>query len=324
VASYEIVAGVDGGNSKTDVAIADTSGRVLGRSRGTGTKSPLGGAAALAGRLASLIDSAKLATGNDQPLAAAVFYQANLDLPDEEEVLSRALAELGIATQVAVGNDTMAVLRAGTDDGWGVAVVLGTGINAIGIGPDGQTERYLGIGAISGDWGGGHGIAVAGVGAGVRAEDGRGDTTVLSHTLPEMFGFATAHELSVAILRDTISTLQVLELTPLVFAAAKEGDSVARRIIAHQCDEVVVMITALLRRLGRLADYTPVILGGGVARGGAGLLTDVVAQRLASVAPLAHVEVLDLPPVVGAVAAALDLAGADRQAIHAVRTHNWD
>jgi len=318
------VAGVDGGNSKTDVAIADTSGRVLGRSRGTGTKSPLDGAAALAGRLASLIDGAKLATGNDQPLAAAVFYQANVDLPDEEDALKCALEPLGIATQVAVGNDTMAVLRAGTDDGWGVAVVLGTGINAIGIGPDGQVERFLGIGAESGDWGGGHGIAVAGVGAGVRAEDGRGPATILSQTLPASFGMSSAHELAVAISRDIITTPQVLGLTPLVFAAVEAGDAVAGRLIERQCDEVAVMIKALLRRLGRLKEFTPVILGGGVARGAGALLVDAVTQRLVDVAPLAHIQVLDLPPVVGAVAAALDMAGAGRSAIHAVRTHHWD
>jgi len=318
------VAGVDGGNSKTDVAIADTSGRVLGRARGAGTASPFEGVEELATNLANLIDSAKLATGNDQPLAAAVFYLANLDLADEEETLTSALAPMGIATQVAVGNDTMAVLRAGTDEGWGVAVVLGTGINAIGISPTGQIERYLGIGGVSGDWGGGHGIAVTGVGAAVRAEDGRGDTTMLTRMLPDKFGLATAHELAVAIRRDIVTTPQVLELTPLVFSAAELGDAVARGIIDRQCDEVAVMITALLRRLGRLADYTPVILGGGVARGGARLLTGAIEQRLGDVAPLAHVQVLDLPPVVGAVAAALDVAGADNRAIHEVRTHVWD
>jgi len=205
-----------------------------------------------------------------------------------------------------------------------VAVVLGSGINAIGIGPDGQTERFLGIGPVSGDWGGGRTIAITGVGAVVRAEDGRGDATALTHSLPSYFGFATGHELALAIRRGTVASSRVLELTPLVFAAAGAGDRMAMQIIERQCDEVVAMVQALIRRLGLLRLPTPVILGGGVARGAESLLVGAIKGRLANVAPLAKVQVLRLPPVVGAVAAALDLAGAGLEAVHNARMHDWD
>jgi len=317
------VVGVDGGNSKTDVVVADLTGRVLSRARGVGTQSPIGDAESAAAALASLVGVAKRAAGLDDVASAAVFYLANLDLADEEDVLSLALEPHAIASRMAFGNDTLAVLRAGTDQGWGVAVVLGTGINAIAMSPSGQIERFLGIGPESGDWGGGRGLAIAGVGGAVRAEDGRGPATTLAQVLPAHFGFATAHELAVAIRRMTVPRARVLELTPLVLAAADDGDAVAESLIVRQGDEVATMAVALLRRIGRLNEETPLILGGGVAQGGSRLLLDTIRERLADAAPLAYIKVLDLPPVAGAVAAALDLAEADRTAVHTVRAYNW-
>ncbi|GGI81165.1 hypothetical protein GCM10011581_18190 [Saccharopolyspora subtropica] len=52
------------------------------------------------------------------------------------------MAERGWSASVTVANDTFALLRAGTEDGVGVA-------------PDGRTARFPAIGRISGDWGGG-------------------------------------------------------------------------------------------------------------------------------------------------------------------------
>ena len=49
-----------------------------------------------------------------------------------------AVAARGWADEIVVGNDTFAVLRAGTERGWGVAVVCGAGINCVGVAPDGR------------------------------------------------------------------------------------------------------------------------------------------------------------------------------------------
>ena len=63
--------------------------------------------------------------------------------------------------------------------GWGVGVVVGQGINAVGVAPDGRRARFAALGAISGDRGGGSGLGMDALGAAVRAQDGRGPRTVL-------------------------------------------------------------------------------------------------------------------------------------------------
>ncbi|GAP49921.1 kinase [Streptomyces azureus] len=54
------------------------------------------------------------------------------------------------------------------------------------------------------------------------------------------------------------------ELTPVLFATAADGDTVARAIAERQAEEVVAMAVVALTRLELLDEPTPVLLGGGV------------------------------------------------------------
>ena len=126
--------------------------------------------------LAVLVDEVRASAGiaPSRPVAVGAFYIANLDLPEAEREAQQAIAGRGLAARVVVGNDTLAVLHAGAPDGWGVAVVSGAGINAVGVDSAGTVARFLALGETTGDWGGGWAVSVSGIGAAVRAGDGRG------------------------------------------------------------------------------------------------------------------------------------------------------
>ncbi len=180
----KIVLAIDGGNIKTDVALVAGDGRLLSLIRG-GTSSPhalgfprsvellsdlVAGAhtAALPSRGGPRASGAVTGQGAGdsgpapEPVAdIARVLLAGADLPEEVLDLQTALGALGWAPQLVVENDTLALLRTGTDRGWGIAVVCGGGINAVGIAPDGQVVRFPALGAITGDWGGGHDVGVA-------------------------------------------------------------------------------------------------------------------------------------------------------------------
>src|SRR5215813_9584504 len=174
VSSYVI--GVDGGNSKTDVVVASTDGQLLARTRGGGVNSPLAGVERWREDLVTLVEEARwrAGVGAETRAASAAFFLANVDLPAEHQLAQRELAAVIPAARTVVHNDTLAVLRAGATRDWGVAVVSGAGINAVGVGPDGRVEGFLALGDITGDSGGGHDIGVHGLGAAMRACDGRG------------------------------------------------------------------------------------------------------------------------------------------------------
>ncbi len=90
------------------------------------------------------------------------------------------------------------MLRAGTERGWGVAVVCGAGINCVGVAPDGRQSRFPALGWSTGDWGGGYDVGVAAVSAAARSEDGRGERTTLEQAVPAHFGDATPTALAEA------------------------------------------------------------------------------------------------------------------------------
>ncbi|WP_406440873.1 ATPase [Streptomyces sp. NBC_01613] len=308
----DLVVGVDGGNSKTDLVLADTEGRLLAWVRGDGTRPHREGMQVTTERLAHLgrraLSTAGLQAGT--PVAVGAYFLANVDQRAQERSALSGLAQLGVAERVLVHNDTLAVLQAGAPEGWGVAVVSGAGINAAAVHPQGRSARFLSLGDITGDWGGGLAVARAGLGAAVRAGDGRGPATGLRRELPGHFGLPSVEAVALAVSKGEIPVVALHGLAPLVFATAADGDAVARGIVVRLGDEIVAMVTALLRRLRLLRTPTPVVLGGGTLQNGQVMLHDHIRDRLAAEAPWAESRVLDVPPVAGAVAAALHATGA--------------
>ncbi|MGW1563848.1 N-acetylglucosamine kinase [Streptomyces sp. NPDC002144] len=317
----ELVVGVDGGNSKTDLILADTEGRLLSWVRGAGTRPHTEGMETTSARLSRLGRHALAQAGlpPTTPISVGAYFLANVDRRAQERLALRQLTGLGVADQVLVRNDTLAVLRAGAPDGWGVAVVSGAGINAAAVHPSGRSARFLSLGDITGDWGGGLAVARAGLGAAVRAGDGRGPATRLRQELPAHFGLDSVEAVALAVSAGEIPVTALHGLAPVVFATAESDDAVARGIVERLGDEIVAMVTALLRRLRLLRTPTPVVLGGGTLQNDQLLLRDHIGARLAVEAPLAHPRVLDVAPVAGAVAEALVTADAPTDAQHCLR-----
>ncbi|MFE6691080.1 N-acetylglucosamine kinase [Streptomyces sp. NPDC057743] len=304
---------IDAGNSKTDVALVATDGRVLGRARGGGFQPPLVGTAHAVDILTPLISSVRDQAGltGDAPVTQLSAFLANADFPVEVTRLTAELTSRGWADAVTVHNDTFALLRTGLPDGGeqlGVAVVCGAGINCVGRGRGGATARFPSIGRISGDWGGGSFLADEALWHAARAEDGRGAPSELARALPAHFGLTTMLELVEALHLHRIPDARRHELTPLLFDIAASGDAVARSLVRHQAEEVATMATVALRRLDLLAEPTPVILGGSVLAARHPLLHDRLTELLAERAPKALPHVLTAPPILGAALDALDRA----------------
>lgn len=258
----ELFLAVDGGNSKTDVVLGDSAGRVLAHARGGPFRPQATGVPAALDALAETVAEVMAAAGTADPVARLSAFVAGADLPHEEAALQAAFVRRGWAERVHVANDTFALLHAGSPDGTGVAVVCGTGINCVGIGPDGSVARFPALGFLSGDWGGGVDIGTQMLWHAVRGEDGRGPRTILSRVVAAHFGLSTALDVTLAIHTGALAEAELRTLTPVLFTLT--ADSVARSILDRQADEVCAMGLAALRRLGLDQIPTPVILGGGV------------------------------------------------------------
>ena len=318
----ELVLAVDGGNFKTDLALARADGQTLALVRGP-QSSPHhlgvdGCIRVLEDLLAQALREAGISDGRGPVADVGQLLLAGVDSPADELQVNAAASDRGLAKRVSVGNDTFAVLRAGTERGWGVAIVCGSGINCLGVAPDGRQTRFPALGEISGDWGGGYDVGLAAVTAAARSEDGRGPSTSLEQAVPAHFGLGTPTQLAEAIHHREIPLARVTELAPVVVAAAK-SDPVAAGIMERLADEIAALARVAVERLSLSAEPVEVLLGGGLILAADGPLVESVAERLHQAAPAASVKSTSSPPIVGAALLGLDELGADESSRERLR-----
>lgn len=301
-----LVLGADVGNSKTHVAVTSPAGEVVGAASGTGWVS---GDLTAADAVDHVLDLAEQACGRQTGFAAAALAMAGLDLPEQEEAMAERARLATVSDRLTVVNDTFALLRAGSPTGEGIAVVAGAGINCVGVhGP--EVVRFHSLGRLSGDWGGGYDVGSEALWVACRSEDGRGPATVLRDRVPAHFGLVRPLEVAEAVLLGRLREDRLLELAPVVFAAAGEGDAVAARIVDRLAGEVATFVHTALRRLGDPTGPVPVVLGGGLLQSRDPLLLTDIDRALEGIRRRVDLRVCDARPVVGAVALALELLDA--------------
>jgi len=307
------VVAVDGGNSKTDVALVGADGSLLAHVRGPASSPHHLGAETAVDVLDGLLDDAIRQAGlarDGKPVAdVAQVLLAGVDFPSEEEQVRELAIGRGWGARTNVGNDTFAVLRAGTERGWGVAITCGAGINCVGVAPDGRHVRFLSLGAITGDWGGGYDVGLAALFAAARSEDGRGATSTLEQSVPAHFGFARPSELAEAMHTGKVRDRRLIELAPLVFSEA-DHDEEAARIVERLSEEVVALARAALTRLELLDQPVEVLLGGGLLRSGDARLIGTIEAGLREVSTQISAHATSSPAIVGAALLGLDELGA--------------
>jgi len=287
--------------------LCDTGGKLLSHVRGPGCSPDSLGVAGSVAVLTALVEDARRAADCrvPVPMGSAAFLLAGVDQQERESEMVAALAPYGLADDVMVSNDTFAVLLAGSPSGSGVAVVCGAGLNALGVTPDGVVGRYQALGELSGDWGGGQAVGLAALGAAIRGQDGRGPATLLTDAVCRHFVVDEPQAVAAAIHEQRLDAQALVDLAPVVFAAANAADAVATGLVERLGDEVAGMAVALMRRLGLDTQRTCVVLGGGMLQADHAALIERISTAVVASAPDAEIRVLDVPPVVGAVRAAL-------------------
>ncbi|MFI5957408.1 N-acetylglucosamine kinase [Cryptosporangium sp. NPDC051539] len=314
----KVLVALDAGNSKTDAAVVRTDGTVLATVRGDGFRPTVDGPdAALAGVVATI--RAAVAAAGAPPAALLAAYLANADFPAEVERYRDGLSALALADRTVVGNDTFALLRSGARRLAGVAAICGAGINCLGIAEDGTVFRFPALGKLSGDWGGGSGMAAEAMFAAARGEDGRGPATALAAAIAGHFRTRSAVALAEELHFGRVESGRLHEIVPLIFDVASAGDATARAIVARQAEELGLMAGVALRRLALTERSVDVVLGGGVLAAGHPLLLDDVQARIEAMAPLAAIRIPDVSPLAGAILLGLDELGAPAEAEERIR-----
>ena len=297
-----LVLGVDGGNSKTDVAVADGSGRVVGRARGGNSDIYVGKEPARAlDELTAAVRAALADAAVDAAdLSTSVFSLAGADWPEDFELIAASLRGLGLRHEPLVVNDAMGGLRLGSPDWQGVAVVCGS-FNAVGARHRDGTTFHLGFWP---DRVGGFDLADLAVKAVHRDGLGLGPTTALTPRVHELFDSTDAVDLMHRFTRrgSDLGLVAHLQVAPLLLDVAGTGDEVASTIVRAAGAALGEQARVAAERVGLGLDGTPVVLAGGVLQHPSTLLSASIMARLDGAVPVRPTE----PPIVGALLLAYD------------------
>ena len=302
----DIVAGVDGGGTKTHVIIAGLDGEAVGEAIGPGSATGPGRAERSAQSIGETVRSAMAAAGEPEGrVRLLVAGVAGAGRANEARALRDALEDLDIADEVAVVGDGEIALTDAFDGRAGIILIAGTGSIAYGRSPSNTIARCGGWGPAFGDEGSGAWIGRRALGIVAAAADGREPATELTGAI---LTAAEANEPSELIPWGIAATpMDLAMLAPIVFNAASSGDIRANALVSLAVEELVLHVRALAIRLfGDDRAAAPVAFAGGLLQKGAPLRKRL-EHRLKSAVPGAQLRAGDIIAARGAVKAAIHM-----------------
>jgi N-acetylglucosamine kinase-like BadF-type ATPase len=303
-ASTALLLGVDVGGTRSTAMLVDGRGALVARTDGgPGNYQSIGVAAARASLDA--LTAPVLAAAGSCPIEGAAYGVAGADRAKDYAAIEALLPPL--PSRRVLVNDSELVLRAGTRDGVGVALVSGTGTNAVGRNRDGAVARVGGFCDELGDFGSAGDLGREALRLAMRGREGRGAPTVLYEMLCDALGVAVLEDVMDRWMNGDGRDLGAL--APLVFEAATTGDAVARGLLERAGEELALAGRLVCERLFRADEPVTVVLGGSVLqRGSDPTLVLALARALARARPGVRVVKLRADPIVGALLLAHDLA----------------
>jgi N-acetylmuramic acid 6-phosphate etherase len=320
-AASDWILGVDGGGSQTTAALArwlpGNNWEVVGRgTAGPSNLRAVGTTRALAA-LQEAIGAAFVAAGVPrQTVRAACLGLAGAGRAAEQRLVREWAEQHHWAATVEVIEDAVLPLAAGTPEGWGLAVIAGTGSMALAQDPAGRTARAGGWGWLLGDEGSGYALSCAALRAVASAADGRGPSTVLTERLLAACGLEQPEEL-IGYVYAQADRATLAAFAPIVLDCAAI-DPVAHRIVLDGAAELAAVAATAAARLA-LPATVPLALAGGLFLSSK-LYRDRFLHALAERGYQAHPLNRVSEPVLGAVRRAARLASAQSPSAVAERS----
>ncbi len=300
--------GLDVGGSKTHALITDEAGHALGFGKSGPGNHEIVGYHGLIDALSQATDEALATAGlSKDQISGAGFGISGYDWPSERQATLGAIAQLHLKSPVDAVNDTLIGLLAGSSEGWGVAVVSGTGSNARGWDRLRQREGMVtSAGLVLGEGAGSHEMVSKAVQAVSHEWTRRGPATQLT---PAFIEYVGAKNLS-DFIEGFMAQRYVLRpaAAPIVFRVAAAGDAVALDLIRWAGRELGELANCVIRQLD-FQDLEFDVVQVGSMYEGSPLMTDVMRETIAAFAPGARLVRLSAPPVMGAVLLGMECSG---------------
>lgn len=299
--------GADAGGTKTRFLISDERGTIVAfYESGPGNHQMVGFDGVQAVLQECFQQALRQAGIRAEQIAGAGFSIAGYDWPCEYEPIMAVIETLGLRAPKKLVNDAIPALVAGTKDGWGVAVVSGTGCNCRGWDRDRREGRVTGYGIVMGEAAGGAELVFRAMQLVGYAWSRRIPPTALTQAFVEFAGARDADDL----LEGYTKGRYVIGASeaPLVFRVAEAGDQTARDLIQWAGRQLGEMAVGVIRQLGFEDESFEVVMSGSMFDGGPRLI-EPMQETIRQAAPGATFVRLAVPPVIGSVLIGMEEGG---------------
>ena len=311
-----LILGLDGGATKSHLAIFDDSGNCVS----TALYGPLnhevmkGSYAELEERLGEFVWGALNEVDVDcDVLGHAVFGLAGVDTDSQHARISDIIQRIGLK-EFTVCNDAFLGVAAGCPNCVGICAINGTGFKLAAIDHSGAAVQTCGVGGYTDDKGGGTWFGLKAISAVYNELYKLGQPTVMRDMLFEMAEISRREDyLEVIYEKFHGRALNSVKLNAVVFEAAALGDAVALSILDESAEQYAGGIARLAMDLDFPQDQTLyVTLAGSVfVRQKVRILQQLIEKRVYDSLGRQDVDYiyLDAPPVAGALMWAAQKAG---------------
>ncbi len=293
----EYVIGIDGGGTKTAIALANEEGRIFQTERGAPSSWRNVGIENSAKNIYRLIEKIQ---GEKK---VSVYYITLAAVEEEhkerkEEFIS-LLRKKGVKGEIVVESDQLAAFRTGTAKKNGIILIGGTG--AVACGWRGRRkEKASGWGYLA-DEGSAFYVGIEGYRSLQKSMDGRAPKTKMQEIIFDEWGIKSGVELNNVIYSDFMRKVPML--SEVVGRAGDEDDKIAKEILREAAKELALTTKTVFYKL-RFEESFPMVLSGGMFS--SHILKKSVSRRIKKFAPKANIIVPKRKPVEGAVMLAIE------------------
>lgn len=299
----DMLIGIDGGGTKTDLCLAREDGHLLKYDRGLGTNPADLGMAECERRLLRELDCL-LSNFNGRSANIVSVYAgiAGSGSAETKRALNAALIRLlPNARIVDNATDGFNALYGESEAGEGISLIAGTGSSAFAL-SNGEIHQVGGWGYLIDDAGSGYRLGAEALRAAYRAVDGRGEKTLLVETCEK--------QLEIPLLSAIPKIYEggkryVASFSYAALEAAKRGDAVAEGIITDAARALAEHLRVCTRHLHVFPAVT-VICGGLIEHEE---MLERVRKELGADEEKFRIVKPDIPPVYGSLVKAAWNAG---------------
>lgn len=179
---------------------------------------------------------------------------------EEKNILHKGISNL--AKKVVITTDASLVLEEGLMEGWGIAVISGTGSMVLGKNQQGESFRSGGWGNILGDEGSAYALGMGALKLVTQIADGRKKTSLLNEKILANLQITHAQEIVAMFSGKKLEKARIAGLAIEVLHAQEQGDQNAAVLINEQAGLLSACVVAVYNQMKIKDEMVPLTLAG--------------------------------------------------------------